>query len=91
MKNIVKQALMLAVLLAAAPSIAAEGPTKGTKSYQSARNEKPAQPQEAANAAPVTADDVSQIAPAAGDTADVQDKADEGKTMREEMRLPRKN
>jgi hypothetical protein len=92
MKNVVKQVLMLAVLLVATPVLAGEGPTKGTKSYQSsARAEKPAQPEQTADAAPVTANDVSQIAPAAGDTAESQDQPSEGKTMREEMKLPRKN
>lgn len=90
MKNIVKQVLMLAVLLGAAPAFA-EGPTKGTKSYQAARSEKPAQPEQTADAAPVTANDASQIAPAAGDTDAPQDHAAQGKTMREEMKLPRKN
>lgn len=82
---------MLVALLAAIPAAAAEGPTKGTKSYQAARSEKPAQPEETADAAPVVADDVSQIAPAAGDTAAVQEEGETVKTMREEMRLPRKN
>ena len=91
MKNIVKQALILAILLVTTPALAGEGPTKGTKSYQAARAEKPAQPEQTADAVPVTAKDVSQIAPAAGDTAEPQDAPAEGKTMREEMKLPRKN
>ena len=91
MKNIVKQTLILAVLTLAIPAIAAEGPTKGTKSYQSARSEKPAQPEQTDEQAITAADDVSQIAPAAGDTTDAKNESEQGKTMREEMRLPRKN
>ncbi len=88
MKNIVKQLLVLVMLVAAVPAIAAEGPTKGTKSYQNARSENPAQPQTDAQA---SAEDVSEIAPAAGDTSEAQEPGEQVKTMREEMRLPRKN
>jgi len=90
MKLVVKQMVMvLTALLIAAPAMAA-GPIKGTKSYQAARSEKPAQPEDMAQA-PANADDASQIAPAAGDTADTQTGKEQVKTMREEMRLPRKN
>ncbi len=90
MKTVVKQIIMLAVLMLAVPAIAAEGPTKGTKSYQSARSEAPAG-QEAA-ATPTTAEEAAQMAPAAGATTDEPaDTGEKVKTMREEMRLPRKN
>ena len=74
--------------LIAVPAVAAEGPTKGTKSYQAARSEQPAQTQEAQ---PTQAQDAANIAPAAGDTAEAQDADGQTKTMREEMRLPRKH
>lgn len=91
MKIIVKQmVIVFSALLMAVPALAA-GPTKGTKSYQSARSEKPAQPEEMAANAPTDARDVSEIAPAAGDMAETQDSDEQVKTMREEMRLPRKN
>jgi hypothetical protein len=91
MKLVVKQMVItLVALLVAMPAMAA-GPIKGTKSYQAAaRSEKPAQLEDMAQA-PTNADDVSRIAPAAGDMADVQADKEQVKTMREEMRLPRKN
>lgn len=91
MKTVVKQVLVLAALMLAVPAMAAEGPTKGTKSYQSARAEKPADQTQASTETPATAQEAANMAPAAGDTALTEEKADEGKTMREEMRLPRKN
>jgi|GEM_PF-6450130 len=87
MKNVLKQMVAVAALVAfAIPAIAAET-TKGTKSYQ-ARNEKPAEAP-AATEEP-KAEDAANITPAAGDTQDEQ-KADQGKRWKEEMRLPRKN
>lgn len=82
MKNIFKQILIAVALVAvAAPAFAAEL-TKGSKSYQT-RTEKPADTV-ATSAQP---EDVTQIAPAAGD-AEVQTKA--AKSLKEEIRLPRK-
>lgn len=90
MKSVMKQMLIAAVaLLAVAPAFAADNvdapraPTKGTKSYQVSR--------EASAPEEITAINdkaVQDIAPAAGAT---EEKADEGKTLREEIRLPRKN
>lgn len=91
MKLVIKQMLMTAaVVLFATPVVAAEGPTKGTKSYQAARSEAPDR-QTQNTAATTTADDVAQIAPAAGDTAEAQDAGEKVKTLREEMKLPRKH
>jgi uncharacterized protein (UPF0333 family) len=87
MKNLMKYTLI--VLLAAsvaAPVMAAET-TKGTKSYQ-ARAEKP--DADAANAqTPETAQDMQDIAPAAG--AEDESAPAEKNGLRDDMRLPRKN
>jgi hypothetical protein len=84
MKNITKQALMVVALATlAAPSFAADV-NKGTKSYQ-ARSEKTDQ----APANTDSAEDVSKIAPAAGDQATAEDSSE--KSFKEELRLPRKN
>jgi hypothetical protein len=81
MKSITKQLLIAAAaVLVAAPAVAAEV-TKGTKSYQT-RTEKPA---DVASAA--TPEDVADIAPAAGDTDTTIKKE---KSLKEEIRLPRK-
>jgi hypothetical protein len=86
MKNVIKQLVVIIALgLFAGPAIAAET-TKGTKSYQ-ARADKPA---EAASAAEPKAEEAANIAPAAGETQDVES-AEEGKSWKEDMRLPRKN
>lgn len=85
MKTIVKQlVIILALTVIAAPAMATEI-NKGTKSYQ--RADKPAD-QTAAKTQ--SAEDVSKIAPAAGD----QEPADQNaakKSMKEQLRLPRKN
>ena len=86
MKNIAKQIVIAAALIVAiSPAFAGERPTKGTKSYQtSSKSEvKTEQTAEAKTDA-----DVQNIAPAAGDTTVEPSK---GKTMKEEIRLPRKN
>lgn len=85
MKNIVKQTFMglSLAMLAAAPSFAAEI-TKGTKSYQIGADK--SEEQAAAQKQP---DDVSKIAPAAGDQEPVENAAE--KSFKDELRLPRKN
>lgn len=83
MKSIAKQLLIAVALIAvAAPAFAAEL-TKGSKSYQT-RTEKPADTV-ASSAQP---EDVTQIAPAAGDTQTTETKTE--KSLKEEIRLPRK-
>lgn len=85
MKTLVKMTIIAAALIAATPAFAGESrPTKGTKSYQIDRSD--AKTEQTAEAK--TADDVQNIAPAAGDT---QMDVSEGKSMKEEIRLPRKN
>jgi uncharacterized iron-regulated membrane protein len=93
MKFVVKQIVISAVaLMLAAPAMATEGLTKGTKSYQAARQDAPAaQEEQTTSSAPSSAEQAAQVAPAAGDTASTQAHTEQGKTMREEMRLPRKN
>ena len=86
MKNIAKQALMvLALATLAAPSFAADI-TKGTKSYQTGSDKSEEQ---AAAASAQKPEDVSKIAPAAGDQEPVENAAE--KSFKEELRLPRKN
>lgn len=92
MKSVFKQLVVVAVaVMAIAPAFAAEGadtprqPTKGTKSYQISR-EKPAQP---ATEDVATAETVQNIAPAAGATEEALE--NDGKALREQIRLPRKN
>lgn len=80
--------VFIALGLFAAPAIAAET-TKGTKSYQS-RSEKPAEAPAATTDGP-KAEEAAKIAPAAGDTQDAEKPAEEGKSWRENMKLPRKN
>jgi hypothetical protein len=88
MKNIVKQLVIFFALgLFIAPVMAAET-TKGTKSYQ-------AQAEKTAETAVITpeepkAEDAAKIAPAAGEAQDAEP-AEQGKSWKEEMRLPRKN
>ena len=82
MKSIAKQLLIAVSLVAvAAPAFAAEL-TKGSKSYQT-RTEKPSDTV-ATSAQP---EDVTQIAPAAGDT---EQDVEKEKSLKEEIRLPRK-
>ena len=84
MKNIVKQTVMVLTLATlATPSFAAEI-TKGTKSYQIGADK--SEEQAAAQQQP---DDVSKIAPAAGDQEPVENQAE--KSFKDELRLPRKN
>lgn len=87
--------LGLCALLISVPALAADTQpagstlTKGTKSYQSARPA-PSEP----DTSPSNTDDVSQIEPAAGgdQTESTTDESPQGqKSLREEMRLPRKN
>lgn len=83
MKSIAKQALVSAIVLVmAAPAIAGEI-NKGTKSYQTRADKAD---QVAAAEAP-SADDVANIAPAAG----ASDEQVKEKSFKEELRLPRKN
>lgn len=86
---------MIAIaLVIAAPAMAAQGLIKGTKSYQAGRSGQPEEmpAAEAANTNTQSAEDVSKIAPAAGDQTPAETTTqNQGKTMREEMRLPRKN
>lgn len=89
MKTIVKQMIMTGLLsLVMMPAFAGEM-TKGTKSYQSRT---PQDNQRTANTpdAP-SADDVADIAPAAGDTTVDAPEKDTQKSLREDMRLPRKH
>lgn len=80
-----------AVLTVAVPAYAAENTgagrtiNKGTKSYQTARTKTQ---DKAAHTSSATPEDVSQIAPAAGDT---MEKPSNTKNMKEALRLPRKN
>jgi hypothetical protein len=86
MTSITKAALFAALSLTLAfPASAAERPTKGTKSYQAAKTDSE-QSFETAKEEPV---DVSDIEPAAGGDMDMPQS--EGKSFKEEMRLPRKN
>ena len=88
MKNILQQTISLFLLcVLAVPAVAGEM-TKGTKTYQ-ARSQ---QTKETVAKAPEmqTPEDMAAVAPAAGDTIDAPEK-DTTKSMREEMRLPRKN
>ncbi|MBN8521556.1 MAG: hypothetical protein J0L77_06655 [Alphaproteobacteria bacterium] len=86
--------LGLCALLISAPAIAADTQptgsnlTKGSKSYQSSR---PAPSEQ--DSYPANTDDVSQIEPAAGgdETTTTEDAPQGQKSLREEMRLPRKN
>lgn len=94
MKFVVKQIVMAAaVLTIAVPAFAAETagaprmPTKGTKSYQTGRAQT-TEDKTQTIADTSKPEDVQNIAPAAGAT---EDKADTGKSFKEEMRLPRKN
>lgn len=85
MKTMVKQVvIVLALAVIAAPALAAEI-NKGTKSYQ--RADKPA---EQTAAKTQSAEDVSKIAPAAGDQEPAAQEASK-KSMKEQLRLPRKN
>lgn len=92
MKLVVKQAVMAAALLiVTAPAFAGEAhmPTKGTKSYQTAHTQVPEQTDITADAADTAKpEDVQNISPAAGAT---DEPAENGKSFKEEMRLPRKN
>lgn len=94
MKSIIKQTVIAAAaLMVMAPAFAAENTgnagklTKGTKSYQTSR---PAPQKADTQPAPSNEmpGDVTTIAPAAGDTMDMPKT---GKSMKEELRLPRKN
>ena len=86
MTTVTKAALFAALTLTLAfPAIAAERLTKGTKSYQAAKS-KTEQTFEAAKEEQV---DVTNIEPAAG--GDMDAPKPEGKSFKEEMRLPRKN
>ncbi len=90
MKSVLKQMLMtVAAITVIAPAFAAEPrmPTKGTKFYQSSKSTD-AQTSGQDQAAAQPPSDVQDIAPAAGAT---EEKADTGRSLREEMRLPRKN
>ena len=99
-----KSILTLAILAAfvAAPAYAADQDgdrtsiTKGSKSYQSGRNwgQDNDQPPAANPAATGQNDNVSAIEPAAGGNEPAETASqpqDEGKSFREDMRLPRKN
>lgn len=88
MKNVSKQMLaMMALCLMASPVVAGEM-TKGTKSYQSRTNQTE---QTMANTPEeMSAEDVANMAPAAGDTMDAPEN-DTQKSLREDMRLPRKH
>jgi len=79
--------LGVSVFVVATPAMAAS-PTKGTKSYQAAKSDEAQQPADVAAAE--TPADPSKIEPAAGDTADAGATSDEGKSFKEEIRLPRK-
>lgn len=86
MKNIAKQAVMvLALAMLTAPSFAAEI-TKGTKSYQTRSDKSEDQTAVTTEKQP---EDVSKIAPAAGDQEPVENAKE--KSFKEELRLPRKN
>lgn len=86
MTTMTKAALFAALTLTLAlPAIAAERPTKGTKSYQAAKTQSD-QTFETAKEEPA---DVTNIEPAAG--GDIDAPKTEGKSFKEEMRLPRKN
>lgn len=93
MKNILKQLVAAAFIVAlAAPAIAADeaprAPTKGTKSYQTPRDNAPAAAETANADQGTSAEDMQNIAPAAGAT---DAPSETGKSMKEELRLPRKN
>lgn len=90
MKYIVKQLVMAAVVaVIAMPAIAADL-NKGNKSYQVRNTKAPEQTVAATRDmdAKTTAADVANIAPAAG-VEDAAPKAE--KSMKEQIRLPRKN
>lgn len=80
--------ILIALGMFAAPVLAAET-TKGAKSYQSRSEKLPEAP--AATTDGQKAEDAANIAPAAGDAETAEKSAGEGKSWREEMRLPRKN
>lgn len=85
-----KTLTMLALALSlAAPAFAAEM-NKGGKSYQKRTNIN----QPASSQAPQNPEDVAKIAPAAGDqmpSETASSRPSQGKTLREELRLPRKH
>lgn len=84
-----KVAIFAALTLTIAlPAISAERPTKGTKPYQAAKSDQQDQTYTEAAQQEQPAD-VTQIEPAAG--ADMETPKSEGKSFKEEMRLPRKN
>lgn len=88
MKNVLKQSVTVTALCLMVSPVLAGEMTKGTKSYQSRTNQTE---QTMANAPEeMTAEDVANMAPAAGDTMDAPEK-DTQKSLREDMRLPRKN
>jgi hypothetical protein len=90
-KNIYKSLLLIAILIAPAASVfAAEGPTKGTKSYQSAKAQADEAPAQTQTMKAENTQKPQDIAPAAGGLEeDAGQKA--GKAFMEEIRLPRKN
>lgn len=87
MKSVTKQIVTLVLaMVVAAPAFAAEI-NKGTKSYQKKDTAQTASATEIP--ADAKAGDVADIAPAAGATE--QQEMKEGKSFKEELRLPRKN
>ncbi len=91
MTSIIKTAAIAALaLLVATPAMAV---TKGTKSYQSGKSDTQTEQTTAANEQP---SDPTKIEPAAGAEASAENNtqaapSSEGKSFKEEMRLPRKN
>ena len=91
MNFVTKQLLVASLaLVVISPAIANDGVTKGSKSYQSRPAANAEQPTAKAPQAQ-SAEDVAAVAPAAGDQMDTGKPADQGKTFREDMGLPRKN
>lgn len=90
MKKLLKMLILLAFVSAPVAAFAADGgPTKGTKSYQAAKSNTP---QEQPTAPEMRAENTQKpqdIAPAAG--AMEKPAMSEGKSFKEDIRLPRKN
>lgn len=84
MKTIMKQLLLVAALMTVAVSAHAAGINKGSKSYQKSDKAETVAKTE-------TPEDLADIAPAAGATDETAPTVKKEKSMREEIRLPRKN
>lgn len=90
MKTTLIMVMLLVVVTAPAAVFAADGgPTKGTKSYQSAKSNTAEEQPAAQDIRAENTQKPQDIAPAAGVSEDRTEP--QGKSFKEEIRLPRKN